>query len=177
MAAVSTHILCISATPRDETDPVPAGHADSGMLDMQLPVTLRFQEGVAAVARTLAEAVPVGNHVHVMAEDAAAIPDFLVEDRRLAVGIVVGLEHERVAALNADVFAMAIAFDQVGVRVVTEKARERMPDVGKRAILAEVRGSAWTLATGGGLALLSKPVVIHLMAPDRAPVPAQPLAE
>jgi hypothetical protein len=122
---------------------------------------------VTAVAGKLSVPVAIGDHVDVMAEDAAQISDLLIEDRVGAVRIVACLKQKRMTALHADVFVMSIPFGQLRVCMVAKKTRERMPDVRERAVLAQVRRSASALPPGPSL--VAEPMVIDLMAPDSAP--------
>lgn len=129
VAAVATDELRVASPSCHEADAMSAAHADGRMRDVQLLVAFRFQEGVATMARELAKAITVHDHVHLMSEETAAVADLLIEHGRIGVGGVVNVEDERVAALHAGVLAMLVSIDHLGVGVVAEEAGQRVPDV------------------------------------------------
>jgi hypothetical protein len=125
------------------------------------------RSGVAAVAREFAIAMAIGNDMNIMAEEPAQVADLLVEEHRLAIRIFLCPKEQRMPALHADVFRMLIAFDEFLVCVVAEKARQRVPHVGERAVLVEIGRAASTAPLVPGF--LEKPVIVDFVTPDGTP--------
>jgi hypothetical protein len=108
MAAITADIFNIAGTSREVPDAVPAEDANRRMIDV-CRVLLRLQKCVAAVTRKLAISVTIGHHMHPVAEQATQIAHFLVEERRLLIGIFSGLEQQGMTILHAHILVMAVA--------------------------------------------------------------------
>jgi hypothetical protein len=70
-------------------------------------------------------------------------------------------------ALHANVLVMIVPIDEVLIRVVSEKTRQRVTDARQRAIEAEVCGTASARPLGriGGC---EKDMIVDVVAPQRA---------
>src|SRR5688572_22456637 len=141
VTTIAAHVLHESAAARDVVNAMAAHNADGRMSDVR-HIQLGLEKRVAAVACELAIAVAIADHVHVVTEQSAEVADFLVENSRVPVRIRVGAKQQRVAALHADVLRVPVALDEFRIRVMAEKARQRMADVRRRAVLAEVLRTA-----------------------------------
>ena len=125
-----------------------------------------LQERVTAEARVLLESVARRDVARAMAEQAAQVAHFFLEGRRRRIGIVLGVEEERMAALRADVFVTAVAIGELFVVVLAEKARERVTNAGRRSIFRQVLGSAST-PPSRTISLLED-VIVDVMPPHEA---------
>ena len=83
---------------------------------------------MTAVTGVSVEPVARGDRRDPMAEQAAEIPDLLLELRLVTIGVVSVAEDQRVTALDADVFARAVTIGERLVLVMAQEARERVPD-------------------------------------------------
>jgi hypothetical protein len=116
------------------------------------------------MARVFLVAVARRHAANAVAEQAAEVTHLLFERRRCCVGIVLGVEQQRVAALGAHVFVAAVAIGELLVAVLAEEARQRVPDPRDRAVLGEVFGAAATPAIVAARPL--ERVVVDVMPPQ-----------
>lgn len=105
----------------------------------------RLQEAVAAVTGVLGEAVARRERPHAMSEQSATIPDLLAEPVALGKRIRMRRIHERMTTPHADVFVHAVAVGEPHVGVVPQETGQRVADVRRGAIFAEVVDAAAAL--------------------------------
>jgi hypothetical protein len=86
------------------------------------------EKRMPASARVLNQPIALRDGDDVVAEESAKIANLLPEQQRVRVRIAVGLEQERVSALNADVLVIAVAGGKALVGVMAEEARQRVTD-------------------------------------------------
>src|SRR5688572_18100725 len=68
--------------------------------------------------------------------------------------------------LHADVLRVAVALDELFIRVMAEEARQRVADMRERSVAAEIRRSAPAQPLAR---FLEKPVVVDFVTPDSTP--------
>ena len=119
-----------------------------------------------AKARELLVAISRRDVTHAMPEQAAQVANFFLEGRRRTIWIVLGCEQQRMPAPRAYVLVAPIAFGELLVVMLAEKARQRMPDARDRAVLSEVI----TAAPAPPVAIRRRleDVVVDVMSPHRA---------
>jgi hypothetical protein len=166
MAAVQAQVFRVTRSRRQEPDPMPRYDAAQRMFH-QRDLRFRSQKRVTASARVFDETIPTGHARHVMTEYSAEVAHFLVEQRGAGVGIDLSGEQQRMTALNANVLVMIVAIDEVLIRVVSEKTRQRVSDARQGTIEAEVCG-ATSAAPPGGIRRFQKNVIVDVVAPQRA---------
>jgi hypothetical protein len=105
MTTVAADVFHVSTSTRHVFNPVPADDADRRMCDVR-EIFAPLQKSVAAVAGKLVVPVAMSDEVDVVAEQTAEIPDFLLEDGRIAIRIVAGVEQQWMTALHAHVFGV-----------------------------------------------------------------------
>jgi hypothetical protein len=77
---------------------------------VNLPVVLfRLQERMAAVAGVLDPSIAMAHDLDAVPEQAAQVAHFLLEPNQIAIGVALGTIDERMPALDAHVFARAVA--------------------------------------------------------------------
>jgi len=127
MAAVHAQVFRVTGPRRQEADPMSRQDAAHWMLD-HLDFRFRPQESVAAPARVLRETVPSRHARHAMPEYSAEVSHLLVEQPGAGVRIAVSRKEQWMTALNANVLVMIVPIDEVLIRVVPEKTRQRVAD-------------------------------------------------
>jgi hypothetical protein len=171
MAAVAAHIFCEAGAARDESNPVPEQHAVHRM--MHLPEgAFGPQERVPAKARVLEQAVPSGDALDLMPEQAAEIADLLAELRLGGIRIAIRTQEQRMPALHADVFVAPVAIREPSIRVMAQEAGERVADARVAAVFREVCGSAAATAVAARGAL--EHAIVDRMTHGRAHRAGQP---
>ena len=135
-----------------------------------------LQEGVSAEARILLEPVARRHVTDAVAEKSAEVADFLIEGwgRRPfrgafecgGVGVVLGVEQQRMAALDAHVFVASVAFAQPFILMLAEETRQCVPHASNRTVLAKIFGPATAPAVT--LGRLLENVIVDVMPPERA---------
>lgn len=125
-----------------------------------------FEEGVPAEARILLEPVTRRHMTDAVAEEAAEVAHLLPERRRRAVGIVFGVEQERVPALDAHIFMAPVAVGQLFILMLAEEARQRVTDARDRSVLAQVSGPAPAPPVTARRPF--EDVIVDVMSPERA---------
>lgn len=163
MPAIVAHVFRIAAAPADEADTVRGEEAEQRMTHLWSDVVV-LEERMAAEAGVFNEAIARGDLVDAVAEQAAGVADFLVEDVAVRERIRRRREDERMSAPYADVLVMSVTPGEQYVSVMTQEARQRVPDVRERAVLCQVWCAA--AARTAAPARLEQPVV-HRVAPDR----------
>jgi hypothetical protein len=125
----------------------------------------RFQEAVAAVARIFHEPIALGDRPHPVPEQPTQVSHFLRKPGlpREAIGLT--RKDERMAASHTRVLVDA-AIGDPSVGVMAQKARQRVPDVGQRSVLAEILFTA--PASTRGDRRPAKDFVVDGMPPQRA---------
>jgi hypothetical protein len=166
MAAVQAQVFRVTRSRRQEADPMPRYDAAKWMLDHR-DFRFRPQESVAASARVFHEPIPTRHTRNVMTEYSAEVPHLLVEQRRAGVGIAVSSKQQRMTALHANVLVMIVPIDEALIRVVSEKTGQCVTDARRRAIQAEVCGTASALPMGR-IRGCEKNMVVDVVAPQRA---------
>ena len=168
MPAVHAHVLGIAASPCQEANEVAGNDADGRMTELADAAGRRLldalQERVTAEACVLLESVASHDVTDAVTEEPAQVSHLLLEVRWCRVRIARAVEEQRMPALAADVFVTAVAIGELLVIVLAEKARQRVPNVRDRSILAEVFGSA--SAAPAVSPRLLEDVVVHVMAPQ-----------
>ncbi|MBA3641918.1 MAG: hypothetical protein H0W53_22185 [Acidobacteria bacterium] len=101
--------------------------ADHWMTD-HLDRPFFFQERMSAVTGILDESIARSDAMHAVPEQTAQVADLFLEFLRRPVRVAILAEHQRVPALQAHVLVMPVAVGDPDVRVVSEKARECVPD-------------------------------------------------
>ena len=163
---MQAHIFCVARSRRQEADPVSRYDAAQWMLDHR-DFRFRPQKSVAASARVLHESIPGGHARHVMTEYSAEVPHLLVEQRRAGVGIAVSGKQQGMTALNANVLVMIVPIDEVLIRVVSEKTRQRVTNARQGSIQAEVCGPA-SAGPMGRIPGCEKNMIVDVVAQQRA---------
>ena len=93
---------------------------------------------MAAVARVLDQAVASRHGLDAVAEQPAEIPDLFLEVLLVPVRVLPVAKHQRVSALDTDVFTRSVAIGERLVLVMAQEARERVPHAGDAAGTAQV---------------------------------------
>lgn len=106
---------------------------------------LRLEERVSAAAGALDEPVSPCHLVHTVPEQSTGVPNALGEDASASERIRVPRKEERMAAADADVLAHAVTLGQQPVRVVTQEAAQRVPNVRRPAVGVQVGHAASAL--------------------------------
>ena len=127
----------------------------------------RPQKSVAASARVLHESIPGGHARHVMTEYSTEVPHLLVEKRRVGVWIAASGKQQGMTALDAYVLVMLVPIDEVLIRVVSEKAGQRVTDARQASIQAEVCRPA-PARPMGRIRGCEKNMIVDVVAPQRA---------
>ena len=118
------------------------------------------------MTRVLDEAVAQRHVLDPMTEQAAQVPDFLLELRLSVVGIVLFPEQQRMATDDADVLMTPVAIDEAPIDVVPKEALQRVADPGHGSVLPQVGRTAPAVSTlSRGRA---KHAVVHVVSPQRA---------
>ena len=138
------------------------------MADQRLRLGV-LDERVAAAACVFGTTTPLGHAVHTMAEKPAEIAHLLVEDAAHRIRIGLDRKEQRVAAPHAGVRGVPVPLSHTFIRVVDEKAAERVPHAHHGAVVAEHRAPA---PRAGALPLLID-LVLHRVSPDPARQPRQ----
>src|SRR5688572_17979989 len=107
-----------------------------------LPAANLLDEAVAAVACVLGAAVAIRHTMDAMPEDAAEIPDALPKHTTIAVGIRGRRKQQRMPALRAGVFRVPRPRADPLVSVMTQEARERVPDAQDTRLVLQARAAA-----------------------------------
>jgi hypothetical protein len=121
MAAVSAHILRVTASAREEPDAVCAEEALQRMPNRLLLARLS-EKAVTAVAGVLDEAIARGHGLHAMSKESAGVSDFLREAIAFGEAIMFRREYQRVAAPDAYVFVDAVTIGKPHVGVMPQEA-------------------------------------------------------
>jgi hypothetical protein len=120
------------------------------------------EERMPAEAGVLLEPVARRDVPHLVPENAAQVSHLLPERRRCRIGIVLGIEQQRMPALGAHIFMTSVAVRELFVGVLAEKARQGMTNVGDGSILGQVVHA--TAAVAAAALRLFEDVVIDMMA-------------
>jgi hypothetical protein len=124
------------------------------------------EERMSAEAGVLLESVTRRDVPHLVPEESAQVTHLLPERRRGRIGIVLGIEQQRMPALSAHIFMTSVAVRELLVGVRAEKTRQGVTNVGDGSILGQVVRPAAAVAA---VALrLFEDVVIDVMAPEKA---------
>jgi hypothetical protein len=163
MAAVVTHILGVARPAREKSDAMRPEEAGQRMANSSLAGS-RLQKAVTAVARVLDAPITLCHDGHTMAEQAARVSHFFGERLAARKSVRGGRKQQRMAASDADVLVHPIAIRETDVRVMPEKAGERMAHVRRAAVLREVVVAA--AATPDAPRGLPEHFVVDDVAPD-----------
>jgi hypothetical protein len=170
---IRTDIFGKAAAAGQELNEMARNHANCRMSD-DLGIARRFavgfvnllQERVAAKARVLLEAISRGHVPHAMAEQPAEVTHLLLERRRCSIGIVFGIEQERVAALHAHVFMAAVTLGEFLVLMFAEETRQGVPHARDRSIFREIVCAAPAPPLRAGCRF--EPAIVDVVSPHRA---------
>ena len=128
---------------------------------------------MTAEAGVFDEAIPRGDPMDAVAEQAAGVANLLVEDVAVRERIRRRREDERMAAPHADVLMMAVTPRQQDVCVMPQEARQRVPHVRERAVISQV----WRAAPAGAAAgVRPEHTVVDRVTPKSATDPCDDLA-
>jgi hypothetical protein len=123
-----------------------------------------LHEGVAAPARVLRPAAALGHGMHAVAEQPAQVPHPLVEEATGRIRVVAVRKQQRMAAPDAGVFGVAVAFGHALVGMAYKEAAERVAHAYHRAVITQHRTAA---ARAGALAA-PEHLVLHRVSPEPA---------
>ena len=178
MPAVHTDIFRKAAAPGQELNEVPGNHADRRMAD---DFRIRrgdapgfvdlLEERVAAETGEFLESVPRRDVAYAVAEQPAQVTHLLLEGGRRGIRIVLRVEQQWMAALDADVLVAAVPVRQLLVVMLAEKARQRMSYARERSIFGQVVAAA--AAPPVAVRRRFENVVVDVMSPHRAREPGQ----
>jgi hypothetical protein len=163
MSASLAAVFAELPAPLDEPNPVARGHARKRMADHLLAGRM-LDKRVAAVTSVLDSAGTLRHRVHRMTEQAAQIPDALLEPIARRVRIASVLEQQRVPAINAGVLRVSVALPRALVSVMAEEAGQRVSDAHHAGIVAQAR----LPAAGAMTRFLRINAVIDRVTPDPA---------
>jgi hypothetical protein len=166
MAAVVAHVFRVCAAPSQKSDAVSGQDTDERMSDL-FRLRLLFEKAVSAVTGKFNQPIALSDFFDSVPEKPAQIPDLFGEPRPFRESITHCGKHQRVATAHADVLVNAVAIRQTDICVVSEKAGERVPDVGARAVLIEVPQPALATAASS-IAVMAKDLVIDHVTPESA---------
>jgi hypothetical protein len=141
VTAVLAHVLRVSAAPHEEPYPVRPEETDDRVADLP-EASARLEKAVPAVARVFDEAFALGDFDNAVTEKAAGVPHLFPEGSSSDESIRGGGKYQRMATADAHVLVHAVAIGKPHVHVMPKKARERVPDVCDRPVLAEILGPA-----------------------------------
>lgn len=164
MAAVGAHILCVSHSVREEPDAVCPEEARQRVPNRLLIAGL-LEKTVTAVAGVLDEAVACRNRVHAMPEKSACVANSLYEAIALGEPVVLCRKNQRMSATHAHIFMNAVTIGKPHVRVMAKEARQRVSNVGQRAVFGKIARAAAALPRGSGRA--PKDLVVDDVTPER----------
>ena len=127
--AIPAHVLRIAGPRGHEDDAVREEEADERMTDVARAAG-SLQKAMTAAAGVFDEAMSRSNGADPMTEQPARVADLLAESLTIRERILQCRIHQRVAAPDADVLVDTIAVCQANIRVVPQKAGQRMSNVG-----------------------------------------------